>query len=176
MIRHGHARRLQLGRELGAEVGGQRDVLLVGHQRAARGIEVGAVVRRPRHVRLDGRRARVVAIHLPAQGLELVQGDVAGAAHRAGGRLAGGIGRDEGLGAFGRQLGDGQDVGRGVQIALRVPTHELPILGERHVALQDAGAHARGRLQGLARMLGELQGGATMTDGEIRRVERHLRA
>ena len=46
------------------------------------------------------------------------------------------------------------------------------VAGEGHVALEDAGTHASGRLVGLLRVLGELQGSAAVTDREIARSVR----
>jgi hypothetical protein len=50
---------------------------------------------------------------------------------------------------------------------LRVPADQLAILGERHIAFDHAGAHARGRFVGFFRVLGKLQRGAAMADGKI---------
>ena len=54
-----------------------------------------------------------------------------------------------------------------MKIALRVATHQLPVLGEGHVALNDAGTHASGRHIGLFRVFGELQGSAAVADREV---------
>ena len=58
--------------------------------------------------------------------------------------------------AFQRRV---HDVGRGMQVAFVVTAHELAVLGERHVALDDTCAHARPRLVGFLRVLGKLQAG-----------------
>ena len=58
----------------------------------------------------------------------------------------------------------------------RVAAHQLAVLGEGHVALHDARAHARAGLVGLLGVLGELQRGAAMADGEVGAVERAVLA
>src|SRR5262245_25611055 len=45
-----------------------------------------------------------------------------------------------------------------MQVALVVTADEFPILGEGHVTLEDAGAHARASLVTLFGVLGKLQG------------------
>ena len=79
-------------------------------------------------------------------------------------------GRRERLDALARERRH-QDVGGGVQIVLRVPADELFVLGEGDVTLEDARTHSGARLIGLARVLGELQRGATMADREIALLE-----
>ena len=63
-----------------------------------------------------------------------------------------------------------------MQVALRVAAHQLAVLRECDVALDDARAHARRGLVGLLGVLGELERGAAMADGEIGAVERPLLA
>ena len=63
-----------------------------------------------------------------------------------------------------------------MEIGLRVPAHELQILGEGDVALDDAGAHACGRFVRFAGVFRELEGGATMADGEVGFLERPVAA
>jgi hypothetical protein len=46
-----------------------------------------------------------------------------------------------------------------MQIVLRVPADQFQILGEGHVALEDAGAHPRTRFVRFSGVLGKLQGG-----------------
>ena len=144
----------------------------MGHQGAGRRVEVGPPGRRRVHVCLDGRRRGIGRVHLAVQRPEFGEGDVAGAAHRLGLLVGGRVGRRERRRAFRRKLGPGEDVGRGVKIALRMAADELAVLGEGHVAFDDAGAHARRRDVGFARMLGELQRGAAMADREVGPVER----
>jgi hypothetical protein len=63
------------------------------------------------------------------------------------------------------------DVGGRVQVVLRMAADERVVLGEGHVALDDAGAHpGRGDVR-LGGVLGELQGGTAMADGEVARGE-----
>ena len=77
---------------------------------------------------------------------------------------------------FRGEVGD-EDVGGRVQVALVVTADELPVLGERHVALQDARAHARARLVALLGVLGELQrAAAAVADRERRLLERAVAA
>jgi hypothetical protein len=76
-----------------------------------------------------------------------------------------------GGGALTTQVFPGDNVRCRVKIALRVATHQLPILGESHVALNDAGTHACGRDVGLLRVLGELQGSAAVAYREVGPLE-----
>lgn len=148
-------------------------MLLEGQRGAAGVVEVGAPGRNAAQVVCGRCRAGVEAVHLGAQRLELSEGDVAGAAL---GRRGLAVGRRlEGRRALLVELGDVDDVGRGVQITLTVAAHQLEILGEGDVALEHAGAHASARQVGLSRVLGELQRTATtMGDGEGRRLDLHL--
>jgi len=112
----------------------------------------------------DGGGVDVGCIHLGLQRAELGQRDVAGAAFGRclfAGRRIGGA---EWLAAFGSELRLRENVGCGVQVALGVPADQLPILGERHVALDDTGAHACSSLIGLLGMLGKLQRRTAMAD------------
>jgi len=59
-----------------------------------------------------------------------------------------------------------------MQVALRMPADELPILGKGDVAFENAGAHPRRGDVGFARMLGELHRRPAMADREIRPEER----
>jgi len=155
--RHRDLGRLQLRRELAPHPLHQGDVLLVGHQRAGGGVEVGAPVRRRVHVGGQRSRVRVGRVHLAVQRLELVEGQVAGAALgrclAAGGR----VGRLETLRALRREVRPGQDVGRRMQVTLAVPADQLAILREGHVALDDPGAHPISGEQPLPGMLREHQ-------------------
>ena len=153
----------------------------MAEQRAAAGagVQVGAEIRGAVQVFGHGLGAGVGGIHLAAQRLELGQGDIAGAA-RGGGRLdeiAAGIelGRCERHRAL-RGQRCLEDIGRGVQVALRVPAHEFLVLGEGHVAFQNAGAHARAGFVGFLRVFRKLQGRAAVADREIALLERALRA
>ena len=163
---------LELGRHLHAQLLEQLDALAVRQQRAARraGVEVGAEIRRAAQELRERLRRRVERVHLAAQRLELGQRDVARAALGARRRDDVAVrvehGRRERLDALGGQRRH-QDVRRRVQIVLRVPADELLVLGEGHVALDDAGAHARGGVVRLLGVLGELQRGAAVADREV---------
>ena len=54
--------------------------------------------------------------------------------------------------------------------------NELPVLGERHVALDDACAHARAGLVGFLCMFGQLQRRAAMRNREVGTAERAVPA
>jgi hypothetical protein len=86
------------------------------------------------------------------------------------------IGRREGLGAFRRQLGHCENIGGRMQVALRVTADQLLVLGERHVAFEDAGAHPGARPIGLFGVLGELQRRTAMAYGEGGALKRPLLA
>ena len=139
---------------------------VVGHQRAGGGVEIGAPARSRMRVGFPGRGLRVAGVHLAVQALELGQGQVAGAAAGRGLAPGGRVGGLEVLAALGRQVRAGQDVGGGVQVALRVPADELPVPREGDVALDHAGAHAGGRQHALPRVLGKLQRRAPVRDRE----------
>ena len=65
-----------------------------------------------------------------------------------------------------------EDVGRGVQVALVVAADQFPILGEGHVTLEDASAHACACFVAFLGVLGNLQRAATaVADGEVGLVE-----
>src|SRR5688572_12994006 len=53
---------------------------------------------------------------------------------------------------------------------------ELAVLGEGDVALDDAGSHARARLVGFLRVLGELHGRTAVRNGEVTAMERAVLA
>jgi hypothetical protein len=53
-----------------------------------------------------------------------------------------------------------------VEIALRVAAHQLPVPGERDVALDPSRTHARGGEVGLLRVLRKLERGAAVPDRE----------
>lgn len=172
---HGHLGGLELRGELQAEGLCHGDVLLERERGAAGVVEVGAPAGDAAQV-VGGRGgAGVEGVHLGAQRLELGEGEVAGAALGRGGLAVGG--GLEGRGALAVELGDVDDVGGGVQVALAVAAHQLQVLGEGDVALEHAGAHASARQVGLARVLGELQGAAAaVRDGEGRRLHLELLA
>ncbi len=136
------------------------------HEGAAGGVEVSPERRCATEEIVDGRGVDVVTLHFPAQRLELRECDVAGAALGWRRNAFHGIGGDEGLRAFGGQVRLIEDVGRHVQVALGVTAHQLSILGERDVALQNPGAHANRRQQSFLGVFGELERGAAMGDGE----------
>ena len=69
-----------------------------------------------------------------------------------------------------------ENVRGGGEIVLRMAAHQLPILGEGHVALEDAGAHPRRRNVRFLGVLGKLHRGAAMADREIALLERALGA
>jgi len=112
----------------------------------------------------DGGGGRVGRVHLSAEGLELGDGQVRGAAHGRGRGARSRVGRDEGLRALGPERRE-KDVGGGVQVALRVAADELAVLGDGDVALDDTGAHGNGGLVGLRGVLREQQGRAAVLQG-----------
>ena len=59
-----------------------------------------------------------------------------------------------------------------MQVVLRMAADQLLVLGESHVALDDARAHARRRRVGLGGVLGELHRRATVADRKLARCER----
>jgi len=63
-----------------------------------------------------------------------------------------------------------------VQIAFAVATHQLAVLGEGDIALDDAGSHARPGAVSHVGMLRELHGRAAVADGEVGAVERTVLA
>src|SRR5882762_8674014 len=64
-----------------------------------------------------------------------------------------------------------------MQIALVVAAHQLPVLGESHIAFLDAGAHARARFMAFLGVLRKLQSAAAaVADRKIRLFERTLAA
>jgi hypothetical protein len=141
----------------------------VGEHGAASRVQVRAEVGRTIEVFCHRGRLGIRGVHLTAQGLELVDRDVArtarGRGRRAGYRICG----HEWFATLGRQRRS-QDIRGGVQIALRMPADQLPILRESHVAFEDAGAHARSRFIGFFGVLGELQRCAPVSDRKIRRL------
>jgi hypothetical protein len=98
-------------------------------------------------------------LHLCAQGLELLEGDVARAAFCGSGLAV--LSRLKRLSALFVKLGDRDDVGRIVKIALRVSAHELAVLGKCDIALEDPGAHASSSKIGFEGVLGELESATT---------------
>lgn len=166
---------LDLGGELEAEGADEGNVLLEGHDLGACGVEIGAPGGRAVEVVGGVGGGGVGAVHLGAQRLVLVERDVAGAALSLGGLAVGG--RLEGRLALGVELGDVDNVGRGVQIALAVTADELTVLGKGHIALLDARAHAGAGHDGLARLLGDLEcAAAAVTNGPGRGLHGLLRA
>ena len=137
------------------------------HQRAGIGVEIGAPARRAVLVFLRRLRIRIEAVHLRGQRAEFGERDVAGAAFCRRLLAGRGIGRAERLRAFGGKLRHRQNVGRGVQVALRVAADQFAVLCKGHVAFDDAGAHAGGRDIRLFRMLGKLQRCAAVADGKV---------
>ena len=65
---------------------------------------------------------------------------------------------DEWLGTFLRELGNRENVGRCVQVTLRVSAHELLVFCEGDVALDNACAHACSSPVGFLGVLRELEG------------------
>ena len=59
-----------------------------------------------------------------------------------------------------------------MQVALGVTAHQLAVLGESHIAFDHARTLARTGFIRFLGVLGELQRGAAMSDGEIGLVER----
>lgn len=158
---------LELGCVLQAKSLGQLDVLLEGHGSATGVVEVGAPGQRAVQVGLGGDGASVEAVHLGAERLELLERDVAGAA--LGGRRLAVLGRGKGRRALGIELGDVDNVGSGVQVAVAVAANQLAVLGEGDIALENAGAHTRTSHVGLERVLGELQACAAAMRNHPRR-------
>lgn len=159
---------LELWSELQAQALGDFDVCLVVQGGSAVIVyfctPAGAAVL----VFLGGSGIRVGRVHLGAEREEFVVGDVGGAAFGCRlGVLCRGLERRS---AFLRKLRDQEDIGGGVQVALRVAAHELTVAGECDVALQDASAHARTGIESLASVLGELERATAVGDGEERRV------
>lgn len=100
---------LELRGELRAEAADEIDGLAVGHEGPAGRVQVGAEVGRATHVLLHRGGGGVGGIHLSAEGPELGEGDVAGAAR--GGRVCsrsrvGGHERGGALGGEVRGLGE----------------------------------------------------------------------
>ena len=142
------------------------------HQRTGIGVKVGAPARRAILVFGGCHRIRIEAVHFRRQRLEFGERDVAGAALRGSLLSGGGIGRAERLRAFRGNGGHRQNVGGGVQVALRMPAHQLPVFGEGHVALDHAGAHAGRRQIGFPAVFGKLQRRAAVAEGKLGLVER----
>src|SRR5262249_28087770 len=118
--------------------------------------------------------AGIRRVHLALQRLELLEREVARAAERRGRpqeRAARGIElrRSELCRAL---LGEirHEDVGGRVQVALIVTTHEVLVLRERHVALEDACAHPRAGLVALLGVLGKLERAAAPVADRKRRL------
>ena len=137
------------------------------HQRAGIGVKIRAPARRAVLVFLRRLRIRIEAVHLGGQPPELGERDVAGAAFCRCLLAGGGIGRAERLRAFGGKLRHRQDVGRGVQVALRMAADQFAVFGKGDVAFDDAGTHASGGYIRLFGMFGEFQRGAAMADGKV---------
>jgi hypothetical protein len=135
------------------------------HNRFARGagggVQVGPPIGGPPERVLLGGSVHVArgGIHLGAQGLEVRKGEVGRAAHGFHPRRPGG-------GAFGIQLGDGHDVGGGVEIALGVTANEFQVPSEGDVAFDDPRSHSDGGPVGGGGVFGELQWRAAVADGE----------
>lgn len=145
---------------------------------AGTGVQISTKIRGATQIFSHGLGAGIGCIHLAAQGFELGQGDIAGAARRGGRLDEVAVGVELGRRKRHRALRGqrrGEDVGRGMQIALRMPAHELLVAGEGHVALQDAGAHARAGFIGFFCVFGELQCRAAMPDRKIALPERAFR-
>ena len=109
-------------------------------------------------------RTRIGAIHFALERLELSKGDVAGAALRCGGVAT--IKRGEGLAALAGKVGF-KDIGGRVKVALGVAAHQLLILGEGHITLENTGPHTGGGPVGFFGMLGKLQRSPPVTDGKV---------
>ena len=165
---HGDFGGFELGGELEAPSVDLFDVGLECEERAAGGVEVGAEVGRAVHVLFYGGGIGVEAVHLCAQGEELVLRDVGGTAFGCGG-LAIGCGL-EGCGALCTE-GGVEDVRRSVQIALRVAAHELLVFRESDIALENTGALSAGSVETFERVLRELEGCAAVGDHEVTGME-----
>ena len=160
---------LEFRRVLDAEALVERDALLQREQRAAAGVQIRAPGGRAAEIAGGRGGGGVRRIHLALQCLELRERDVAGAAARAGVRAG------PWRGAARVELGV-HDVGGGVQVAFVVAAHELAVLRERHVAFDDARAHARAGFVGFLRVFGKLQRRAAMRNREVGAAERTVLA
>ena len=131
----------------------------MGQQGAVVRVKTRAEVGRATHKLGYGRRSRIKGIHLSLEGLELDQGNVAGATfsrRRCFQRAVGiELGRGKALCTLCCQRGF-QDIGRGMKVVLCVTADQLLVLGKGHVALDDARAHASSRLVRLFCVFGEL--------------------
>jgi len=160
----------ELWRELRSQAANELDALLMAEQGATGGIEVSPEARRASDERLNRGRVRVGRVHLPLETLELREGEIGGAAQRGGGlhpRAARGErGWGEGHSACTSEVSD-EDIRGGVQVALGVAADELGVLGEGHVALEDARPHPTARFVGLLGVLWELQARPTVPDREV---------
>lgn len=162
--------------QLRAQAFEQFDTHAMTQHGATGGVEVGTSVGRGVHILIDTGGAGVGGIHLTAQGLELGQGDITGAALDVGSVYQYTINHNQRNRAFFSQFGTRQNIGSGVQIALGVASNQFGVLGEGHITLNDAGAHAGGCHVGLLGVLRELQRGAPVTDGDIALLEGTLGA
>jgi hypothetical protein len=170
---------LQFRRVLDAVPLVQLDALAHRHQRAAPGVDFGAP-RRDASLEFLGRaRGRVERVHLAAQALELLDGELRRAAFGARRRhhVAAGVegSRGERLDARGGERRQ-QDIGCRCQVVLGMAAHERAIAGEGHIAFNDARAHPRSGLVRLLGVLGKLQRGAAVAYGEVRAVNRFVLA
>ena len=167
---HGDFGGLELGGEAKTEALDEFNVLLVRQDGGAGSVQIRLMAGGATEELLRGGGRLVRAVHLGAERLVLGEGDVAGAALGAG-RLAVGS-RSEGLGALGVELGNGDDVSGGRQVALGVTADEFPVLGEGNVALEDTGTHASAGHVGLKAVLGHHEGTTTTVgDAPDRRLE-----
>lgn len=137
--------RLELGGKLAMIAPNQADALRVAEERAAGCVQVGAEFGSASEEFLSCRRSRVVRIHLSAKRFELLERNVRSAAHRRGFRPSLFVGWGERFRALGREIGD-QNVGSGVQVALRVTAHEFAVGSNRNVALDQASSLVYRRL------------------------------
>src|SRR5690606_38718733 len=126
--RRRHGGSLELGRELRAEVTEELDALGVSEERAAR--------REVSEVLFDRGGARVARVRLAAERPVLFEREIARAALGRSARVRDRVGWRERLSAFRRERRR-EDVRGRVQVARRVTAHELAILREGDVALDD---------------------------------------
>lgn len=154
---------------------GQLNVLLVGHDSTASGVQVGSPAGCSVKVVLRIGSRSVEAVHLAAKGLELLESDIARAAL---GLRRFAVGRRlERCSALGIQLWDGNNVGGSVQVALAVAANKLAVLGEGDVAFENTSSHASTCQVRLPGLLGELERGtATMANGPRRLLHLHVLA
>jgi hypothetical protein len=160
---HTHFGRLELGCKLAAIALDNFNTFLVRRNgRTSRLVQVGAPIGRAAKGITASRRGIDIKarVHFGTECFNFRQGKVGRAAR----------GPDAGCprhAALGVEFGTRHDIRRRVQVALRMTTDQLQILGKCHVALDNAGTELRRGFVTAFGMFGELQTGATMTNGKV---------